>query len=177
MIGAVLTGKEIQRLLEATPPLVEDYLDLGTQLQVHGFDLTLREVASFCSIGAIGASAEDRVLPQTEALPFAATGWLTLPAGSYRITFNEVVNMPLTLMALGRPRSTLIRSGVTIHSAVWEAGYRGRSQALMIVSNPHGYRVGHNARLMQLVFFRLAEALDRGYSGRYQDEGKPKHSV
>ena len=170
MTGEVLVGKEIRRLLEATPPLVEDYLDLSTQLQVHGFDLTLREVARFCSIGAIGAAVEDRVLPQTEALPFDASGWLTLPTGSYRITFNEVVNMPLTLMALGRPRSTLIRSGVAIHTAVWEAGYRGRSQALMIVSNPHGYRVDRNARLLQLVFFRLTEALDQGYSGLYQEE-------
>ena len=60
------------------------------------------------------------------------------------------------LMALGRPRSSLCRCGVTLHTAVWDAGYRGRSTSLLNVMNPSGFRVQRGARLLQLVFFGLA---------------------
>jgi dUTP pyrophosphatase len=86
------------------------------------------------------------------------------------ITLNEVVALPLDIMALGRPRSSLLRSGVSIHTAVWDAGYQGRSQALLVVHHPEGYRVRKGARLLQLVFWRLAMPVDQGYQGTYQRE-------
>ena len=73
-------------------------------------------------------------------------------------------------MALGRPRSSLIRSGVSIHTAVWDAGYNGRSQALMVIYHPNGYRIQRDARIMQLVFFQMENAAIRGYEGRFQSE-------
>jgi dUTP pyrophosphatase len=53
---------------------------------------------------------------------------------------------------------------------VWDAGYRGRSQALLVVFNELGYRVQRGARLMQLVFFRLAGPVSEGYQGRFLGE-------
>ena len=103
-------------------------------------------------------------------MDFDRPGWLHLAAGSYLVTFNEVVNLPLDLMALGRPRSSLLRSGVSIHTAVWDAGYQGRSQALLSVYNPDGYQVQKDARLLQLVFFRLEQSLNQSYQGRFQGE-------
>lgn len=73
-------------------------------------------------------------------------------------------------MALGRPRSSLNRCGVTIHTAVWDAGYNGRSTSMLVVNNPAGFRVQRDARVMQLVFFGMAEATAEGYRGRYQGE-------
>jgi dUTP pyrophosphatase len=110
------------------------------------------------------------VLPELEELPFDADGWVNLEPGIYHIVYNEIVDIPANLMALGRPRSSLGRSGVTIHTAVWDAGYRGRSTSLLSVLNPAGFRVQRNARVMQLVFFGLAEATVSGYDGAYQHE-------
>jgi dUTP pyrophosphatase len=104
------------------------------------------------------------------ALPFDGMGWLELPPGPYQIVFNETVDLPNTLMALGRPRSSLCRAGATLSTAVWDAGYRGRSTALLIVENPAGIRIEHAARLLQLVFFTLDLPTARGYAGAYQDE-------
>jgi dUTP pyrophosphatase len=73
-------------------------------------------------------------------------------------------------MALGRPRSSLCRLGATLATAVWDAGYRGRSTAMLIVENPAGMRIERAARLLQLVFFTLDVATARGYDGEYQDE-------
>ena len=118
----------------------------------------------------MGSAARDRSLPESETLAFGDDGWLCLNAGPYLVTFNEVVNMPLDLMALASPRSSLIRSGVSLPTAVWDPGYRGRSQALLTVHNPAGYHLQQNARLMQMVFFRLSHPVQQGYQGRYQGE-------
>ena len=98
---------------------------------------------------------------------------LRLSPGPYLVTFNEVVNLPNHIMALGRPRSTLLRSGVTVHTAVWDAGYHGRSQAMLTVANPHGFRLELGARIMQLVFLPLAGPAGEGYQGVYQGENLP----
>jgi dUTP pyrophosphatase len=74
------------------------------------------------------------------------------------------------VMALARPRSSLNRCGVSIHSAVWDAGYSGRSQSLLVVYNIHGFRLYRDARILQLVFFRLTGASKRSYNGRFQGE-------
>ena len=181
MTGNPLNREEITHLLGGSPPLIEGYVALESQLQPNGFDLSLREVARFTthchserseeSSPQLGASNTDRVLPETEPLPFDSEGWLELPQGAYLITFNEVVNLPRDLMALGRPRSSLLRSGVALHTAVWDAGYRGRSQSLLTVHHPDGFRLQRNARLAQLVFFRLATPPEQGYRGQYQGEG------
>jgi len=73
-------------------------------------------------------------------------------------------------MALARPRSSLNRCGVSIHSAVWDAGYTGRSQSMLVVYNTHGFRLHKNARVMQLVFLYTTRSVEKGYSGKYQLE-------
>ena len=165
-IGNLVTGN----LAAGTPPLVESYISLDQQLQPNGFDLTLREAACLKSPGSMGQQPEDRELSSTETLTFDPAGWLQLGHGPHLIVFNEIVNLPLDLMALGRPRSSLLRSGVAIHTAVWDAGYRGRSQALLMVYHPQGFRVQRNARLMQLVFYPLTQQASQGYQGRFLGE-------
>jgi len=167
----VLSREQLRFLTEERErPLVSDYIDLEAQLQPNGIDLTLREISRFSGAGTIGERTADRVLPELEALEFSEDGWIDLESGSYHIVYNEVVDIPSSLMALGRPRSSLGRSGVTIHTAVWDAGYRGRSTSLLAVLNPNGFRLQRNARVMQLVFVGLASATGSGYSGRYLNE-------
>ena len=179
MYGNPLNREEIARLIAGDSPLVAGYVDLAAQLQPNGFDLSVGEVARFVLRqaqderhgGQLGAAAADRVLSDTEPMPFDSEGWLSLEPGPYLITFNEAVNLPPDLMALGRPRSSLLRSGVALHTAVWDAGYRGRSQSLLTVHHADGFLLQRNARLAQLVFFRLATPPEQGYRGRYQGKG------
>ena len=163
----------IAGLIEGSPPLVTDYVDLPAQLQPNGFDLTLRSVANYHSEsgpGSIGVANVNRRLPDTFEAHFDADGWVSLRPGPYLITFNEIVNIPRQLMALARPRSSLLRSGVAIHTAVWDGGYSGRSQALLTVHHPAGFRLEQNSRVAQLVFFPLAAPDPEGYVGRYRNE-------
>ncbi|MBN1160420.1 MAG: deoxyuridine 5'-triphosphate nucleotidohydrolase [Dehalococcoidales bacterium] len=165
----VLSGQDIRRLLKHNPPLVEGWLDLDEQVQANGFDLTLREVAAVRSAGTIAVSNGARVLADLSPLAFAADGFIDLAPGVYMVTYNEIVHLPRNIMALGRPRSSLLRCGVNVGTAVWDAGYEGRSQSLLTVHNPHGFRVQKDARITQLVFMELTGESE-GYNGAYQGE-------
>ena len=169
--GACLDRESIRRRLNATPPLLEGFPDLEVQLQPNGFDLTLAEIADFADPGVLAADNAGRQLAATVPLPFGADGDLRLEPGPYLVTLNETINLPRDVMALGKPRSSLLRSGVAIHNAVWDAGYRGRSQVLLVVYHPRGFTLSRDARVLQLVFFLLAHPVDQGYRGRYQGEG------
>ena len=177
-IAALIDGGDGQG---GPAPLVSGYVDLAEQLQPNGFDLTLGQVAQFAGAdgsgvgtggaGQLGVSGADRELPSTCPLPGADGDWWHLKPGAYLATFNEIVSLPRNLMALCRPRSTLLRSGVSLHTGVWDAGYCGRGQALVTVHHPGGWRAQRNARIAQLVFLPLAEADAHGYAGIYQGAG------
>ncbi|MGI2336691.1 MAG: deoxyuridine 5'-triphosphate nucleotidohydrolase [Dehalogenimonas sp.] len=164
-----LAKTELLQLIHGSPPLLTDYLDLETQLQPNGIDLTLKEVFSIEGEGIIPVSNTGRKLSTLTDVPYDESGRVHLPAGNYLITYNEIVSLPKNVMALGRARSSLLRCGAAIHTAVWDAGYSGRSQSLIVVYNRDGITLEHNARLMQLVFFRLSGTTE-GYDGIYQNE-------
>jgi len=168
-VKTILSKQNILDLIQRHPPLVADYIKLEDQLQSNGFDLTLREIAATQTRGQIGESNSQRKVSDLRPLAYDKTGYLDLDSGSYVITYNEVVNLPKNVMALGAPRSSLLRCGVTVHMAVWDAGYCGRSQSLLLVYNPQGFRVQRNARVAQLVFFELANETE-AYQGTYQGE-------
>jgi len=166
---SVLSKQDIQRLLNQDPPLVEGWLDLEAQLQANGFDLTLRDVAMLESAGKIAVANSQRVVSELAPLVFDGLDSIELFPGTYIITYNEIVHLPSNIMALGRPRSRLLRCGVSVGTAVWDAGYSGRSQSLLVVYNPRGFRLQRNARIVQLVFLRLTQKTE-GYRGAYQKE-------
>ena len=150
--------------------LVESMIDTKTQTQMCGIELTLNRVERFTSAGAVAFDNSERKLPQTELIDFDPSGWIDLTPGSYLVTFNEIVNIPKDVAALARARSTLQRCGASLETALWDPGYRGRSQSLLVVYNPQGLRLKKNARLMQLVFMRLEKEAEKTYSGKYQGE-------
>jgi dUTP pyrophosphatase len=166
----VLPREDILRMMRASPPLVENLCDAEQQVQPNGIDLTLKEVALLSSPGSLGPSNESRALSVTSSLVFDGLDRVDLLAGCYLVTYNEVVNLPKNIMALAMPRSSLLRCGVTINNAVWDAGYSGRSQSLMVVYNPQGFRLYRNARIVQMVFFLLSHEVAQGYQGLFQGE-------
>ena len=170
----VLSRQQLQALLEGAEPLLTDYTDAAGQLQPNGFDMSLASIASFVAGGRLGVANSQRSIPDTEPVAFDQEGYAHLAPGTYLVTLAEAVHLPPDVMAFGKPRSSLLRSGVAIHNAVWDAGYSGRSQALLVVYNPHGFRIALGARIIQLVFLRLETPTDAPYAGRYQRERLPQ---
>jgi dUTP pyrophosphatase len=168
-MSIVLSKYDIRKLLNNNPPLLEGYLSLEEQLQPNGVDFTLRDISSLQSGGRIAVSNKERVVSAQSRLPFGDDGFIHLQNGIYSITYNEIVNLPKNVMALATPRSSLLRCGVTVNTAVWDAGYSGRSESLLVVYNPEGFDLQKNARIVQLVFFQLTGETE-GYNGTYQGE-------
>lgn len=165
----VLSSQQIRALLGAPTPLVSEFADVDDQLQANGFDLTLGSIGAFRTAGSIGPH-DDRVLADTTELPFDEHGLVKLAPGPYLVRLNEVVSLPSNVMAIARPRSSLLRSGAAVHNAVWDAGYSGRSQVLVVVYNPHGLELARGARIVQMVFMTLDTATDSPYAGLFQHE-------
>ncbi len=161
--------ERLKELICGKTPLIEGYIDLDQQLQPNGFDLTLRQVDVLQTPGQIATDNSRRQVSDLSPLMFDGLGFIDLPAGIYSITFNEIVHLPRNIMALATPRSSLLRCGATVNTAVWDAGYSGRSQSLLVVYNPRGIRLEKNARIIQLVVFGL-DGETEGYQGTYQGE-------
>lgn len=148
--------------------LVTGLINAETQVSPNGVELTLHKVYRFMEAGVIDFSNEQRRIPRYEEIQ-TRDGSYALEPGNYLVTYNEIVRIPEDAIAIGRPRSSLLRSGVTVESAVWDAGYEGRSRGLLIVHNPQGFIVMQNARLLHLLFIKLIRKT-QAYKGMYQGE-------
>ncbi len=166
---SVLSKAQIRALLRTKPPLIENLIDLNTQLQPNGVDLTAQHIEKIVSAGCVDFSNKDRKLSETEKLDFDGDPVFLSP-GAYKVLFNEVIHLPKDIMAIGAPRTSLIRCGVTIETGFWDAGYEGRSESLLVVLNEKGFYVKRNARILQLVFIKLSKVVSTGYKGIYQSE-------
>lgn len=166
----VLSSQQIRAMFSDTPLLITGFLDVEEQLQPNGFDMTLESIAAFTGAGRIGVSNDERILAGTRELAFDENGYVHLEPGVYAVRLNETVALPRNVMALAKPRSTLLRNGAAAHNAVWDAGYTGRSQIQLAVYNPHGLTLARNARIVQMVFFTLDDATETPYDGIYQGE-------
>ena len=124
-MAAILSKHDIHHLLKQEPPLIEGYINLKEQVQPNGIDLTLREVALPQSSGKIAITDSQRLVSDLAPLVFDGLGFIDLMPGAYIITYNEIVHLPKNVMALATPRSSLLRCGVTVNTAVWDAGYSG----------------------------------------------------
>jgi len=165
----ILTRNEILELLKSSPPLIEGLIDVNKQLQPAGVDLTVKEIFTFASCGKIDFTNQERKLSELKLIPFNDNNWVFLKPGFYLIKYNETINMPLNLIAIGKPRSSLLRMGAFMVTAVWDPGYRGRSVSLLVVGNPNGIWIKKNARILQLIFLRLSKE-SIAYRGEYFGE-------
>lgn len=165
----MLSGDEIRRL---------GVIDLATTaaqqalFQPNGVDLSLDELWRFSGAGTLGQTNAERHLPERLELVFDTDGWIRLEVGAYGLRYAESVDLPPDCGGLCFPRSSLLRMGLHVPTAVWDAGYGGRGEGLLIVTNPHGVRLQRGARIAQLVLFRLTELPSAVYAGRYQHENR-----
>ncbi|MEM3658832.1 MAG: deoxyuridine 5'-triphosphate nucleotidohydrolase [Thermoproteota archaeon] len=145
--------------------VVEGLRNVEEQVQPAGVDLTLEKIEVLVEEGEI--SVEPRFSKGITIIPKA--GFYELPQGSYRVTYHEIVNIPAGYLGLLLPRSSLLRNGATIYTAVWDPGYKGRGMGLMVVFNRQGIRIAGEARVAQLILLSLEDSSEL-YRGRFMFE-------
>ena len=137
-----------------------------------GYDFTLDTVATL-GYNQARIGRDTKQLPEyREMFPTDYNGtemWYLKP-GPYFVKFLEKVMIPGDMMAYMRPRSTLLRCGIALETAVWDAGYEGKSGALLIVHNPNGVLIERFTRIGHMVMHPLSTP-NGLYVGQYQKEG------
>lgn len=148
---------------------VRETISFPDQIQGVGMELTAKSILAFCEKGTIGFDNRERHLPETQELPWDRVKYeITLPSGVYLVNLNELVSIPKDKIGFAIPRSSLLRMGVTLGTAVWDPGYVGHGQVLLEVHNSFGLTMRKNARILQLVFADLESEAVQLYNGVYQ---------
>lgn len=135
------------------------------QLQPNGIDLKVSEIYSFKESGTL--MKHERVIPKYKKLN--STVWF-LRNGAYLIRYNEYIRVPPNAIAIVLPRSSLLRMGATIYTALWDSGYEGRGIGLLHVFNPHGIKLEKGARVAQIIF--ISARSTGTYTGIWKGEGR-----
>ena len=167
----MLNKEEIRQLIEREK-LIENYINLDKQLTPNGFDATVNTIFEFDSKGELDFSNNERVLPKGKEIKPQKKkeddkyGWWQLAPGAYKVKTNEQINMPNSLVALAFSRTSLLRMGAFTQNGAWDAGFKGKSEFILVVQNPHGIGIKQNARIIQLVFLRVEETEE--YEGIYK---------
>ena len=166
----MLSSQTIKELIdEKNKPLIEGFVDLDKQLQQSGFDFTLEKVYLIEGEGVLDFDNSNRKIPSNKEMEFDKSDFIKLEKGTYKIRFNETVHLPSNIAAMAKPRSSLLRMGATIYSALWDPGFEGKSESMLVVENKKGIKLKKNAKLMQFVFFQLDKKSDRLYNGVYKN--------
>ena len=138
------------------------------QVQPNGVDLTVARVEEPIDAGRIGI--DDKSIGDRQEVPPSEvtddTAVYYLPPGAYVIRYGETVAVPDGHVGFIYPRSSLLRNGCMLHTAVWDAGYRGAGAGLLTVH--HDVELERDARIGQFVLARANH--ETSYEGSYQGE-------
>ena len=141
--------------------LFSDFEDL---VQPSGIDLELDEIFIQKSGGSL--IDNEKKLPEIEALEGPV--YTLKPHTAYLASIKRKVKIPKGYTMLYLPRSTLLRSFVSVQTAVGDPGFYG---TLMFMIYNHGefeYKIKSGDRIAQAVVFPVEGSGE--YNGSYQEE-------
>jgi deoxycytidine triphosphate deaminase len=158
----ILSGEEISPLIQKVL-----YAESGEQKQPAGYDVTVANIQSFpeerFNLGI--AKGENSALTQ---LPIVEGKYFDLEKGAYFVDLNEITTIPHDAIGILLPRSTLLRNGLDVRTALFDPGYSGQPK-VMLVSYRRA-RIEKFARIGQLIILKSDAEFSQKYSGRYQGE-------
>ena len=157
----ILSGEEISRLITRI-----EQSNSGEQKQPAGFDVTISKVHSYSkSIYTLSIQKTDN--SELEEI-HPKDGYFDLGIGAYLIELNEITTIPRDSIGILLPRSTLLRNGLDIRSALFDPGYSGQPKVMLVCHRPA--KVERFSRVGQLIILRSDGEFARQYTGKYQGE-------
>lgn len=149
----------------------------SSQIQPNGVDLKLEEVYKIMP-GAFHLSEITRTDRPCSKIETDQNDIFILEPGFYKIKYKQRVSIPSGECGYVVPRSTLMRNGVMIYSALYDTGYGsgegvepGEMWGLMQVSLDT-FLVQKNTRIAQYITFVTNS--QNLYNGQYQKLEDPK---
>ena len=145
---------------------VSQYIDVGEgSVQPNGVDLSVDSIFQFDPWDE-GVIFGDGVFIPDRELVSDVNGLYSLEKGTYIVQYNEKVEIPEDCIGLVLPRSSLMRCGSNIDTAVWDSGYNGIGLGRLDVGNR--IQIERGARVAQMIFIEANS--HKSYDGKYQGE-------
>lgn len=147
--------------------LIKLFPEHKDSVQASGIDLKLDKV--FKQVGDGSLINNEKNLPELEEVD-CVDGVYTLKAkSSYSVTIMGKINIPVGYSMLYLPRSTLLRSFISVHTAVGDPGFFGTLQFLIVNNGDFDYKIKKGERIVQAVVFKVIGSGE--YNGSYQEKG------
>lgn len=144
--------------------LIKLFPDFQELVQPSGIDLALDEIFIQKSAGSL--IDNEKNLPDIEVIEGPI--YTLKPHTPYLATIDRKIKIPKGYTMLYLPRSTLLRSFVSVQTAVGDPGFYG---TLMFMIYNHGkfdYQIKKGDRIAQGVVFEVYGSGE--YSGSYQEK-------
>lgn len=140
-------------------------------IQMHALDIRIDRLYRITSgffvpeEGKTSQSNKEEQLPVVETVMPPREVFILMP-GVYSFDAVQTVEMAEGEAGWLVPRSSMTRNGVDVRSALYDAGYKGGINGIIVVHNPHGCSIERNARIAQFVIAKAETA--KLYDGQYQ---------
>lgn len=144
--------------------LIKLFPEFVELIQPSGIDLALDEVFIQKSSGSL--IDNEKNLPDIESLDGPI--YTLKSKTAYLATIDRRIKIPKGYAMLYKPRSTLLRSFVSVQTAVGDPGFFGTLMFLIYNHGDYDYKIKKGDRIAQGVVFEVKGSGE--YSGSYQEE-------
>ena len=156
---------------EGTKAKTKIYPISPKQIQPNAVDLTIDKVWLLENGVFMLSGSTKQALPRRTINPIKrqtdGIEVFRLKGGTYVVEFDQKVEMGANEAGIVVSRSTLMRNGVWLESALYDSGYKGHMHAGLKVAQGIEFIFPRHERIAQFLCFE-AEALSQ-YNGTYQE--------
>ena len=143
--------------------LIKLFPDFKDLVQPSGIDLELDKIYVQKSPGSL--IDNEKTLPEIEELP--GDIYTLKPHAAYLASIKRKIKIPKGYTMLYLPRSTLLRSFISVQTAVGDPGFYGTLMFMIYNHGEYEYKIKSGDRIAQAVVYPVEGSGE--YNGSYQE--------
>lgn len=146
--------------------LLKLFPEYSDTIQPSGIDLRMDKL--YRQVGSGSLIDNEKNLPEIEELESVDDIYTLEPKTAYSVTIEGKIEIPTGYTMLYLPRSTLLRSFISVHTAVGDPGFYGTLQFMIVNNGQYPYKIKKGERIAQAVVFPVEGS--GKYNGSYQEK-------
>ena len=146
--------------------LLKLFPEYSDTIQPSGIDLRMDKI--YRQVGSGSLIDNEKNLPEIEELESVDDIYTLEPKTAYSVTIEGKIEIPTGYTMLYLPRSTLLRSFISVHTAVGYPGFYGTLQFMIVNNGQYPYKIKKGERIAQAVVFPVEGS--GKYNGSYQEK-------
>ena len=146
--------------------LLKLFPEYSDTIQPSGIDLRMDKI--YRQVGSGSLIDNEKNLPEIEELESVDDIYTLEPKTAYSVTIEGKIDIHTGYTMLYLPRSTLLRSFISVHTAVGDPGFYGTLQFMIVNNGQYPYKIKKGERIAQAVVFPVEGS--GKYNGSYQEK-------